>query len=590
MSENFTIDDRIRYSGRSFGILVRFVRELPLLGWVLFPSVIIIFMQIALPQIFVYAFGRFQSCPPGGPCSERVAGYDLTYDISFLVVIAVFAFLSRALAWGLFEITGLVSALPLYRKLLESLAHVRTTFFDEVPSGRLLNRMVRDFDHLRTTGIIRISDFFNALGEVAIAGAVLCVASPEAALLVLPSTGLFLYLQANLAPIVHRCATLRTSRFGEVLHRETDFIDGARTFLLYDRADALAERLRHSFVRFLDANLFSAQVDAWGRFWSAGITAGYSCIALICIGFAVARGRIDIAVAAVMMTVVFRLGPSFGWLGWVTTYLLDTVAVARRIFEYVDLPIEESEEFSSPRNFSSEGALTLGPGDITFSSYSMSYRPNSEIILRDVNVTFRRGSKIGLIGRTGAGKSSFFQSLFRMVAVRGGDITVGGTSLFSAPAELIRSLFMVVPQDPYLFAGTVASNLDPDRRAPPIEAASTLEKVGLSLSLDHEILEGGKNLSLGERQLLCLARCLLLHREFILMDEPTSGIDPHTDLVIQRVLREHFSQATIITIAHRIETLARYDWIVRIEGGTVVQEGPPSTFLDLTTELSESRD
>jgi ABC-type multidrug transport system fused ATPase/permease subunit len=221
-------------------------------------------------------------------------------------------------------------------------------------------------------------------------------------------------------------------------------------------------------------------------------------------------------------------------------------------------------------------------GDIVFDHYSMSYRENTPLILNSLSLTLPAGKKIGVIGRTGAGKSSVMQSLFRMVYHHKGDIRIGGESIFGISVSSLRRHFGVVPQDPYLFMGTIRFNLAGDsQQSTDDQMMAALDTVGLKLDLDARVAEGGKDYSVGERQLLCLARLVLLDKQFILMDEPTSSLDRRTDENIQRLLTTVLADKTVITIAHRLESLEGYDLIVEMAEGKLQRQGPPSQMIPL---------
>jgi ABC-type multidrug transport system fused ATPase/permease subunit len=294
---------------------------------------------------------------------------------------------------------------------------------------------------------------------------------------------------------------------------------------------------------------------------------------------AVHSGKISMVLGMVITSAAFRLGSIFAWLTWSLGLLYELAGYSGRVFEYVDLPAEESEERREPRPTAS--TTTEIGGDISFVNYSMSYRPSTPRILENLSLTIKEGSKVGLIGRTGSGKSSIVQALFRMVYVQGGDILVGSTSLFALPVRQARGLFAVVTQDPYLFAGTVRSNLDRSGEYPDESLRHALQAVQLKLELDTVITEGGINLSQGERQLVCLARCILTSKPYIIMDEPTSGVDVITDSIIQSVLRTALADRTVITIAHRLETLARVDRIIELHQGAVVRDGTPDEIIPI---------
>jgi ABC-type multidrug transport system fused ATPase/permease subunit len=279
-----------------------------------------------------------------------------------------------------------------------------------------------------------------------------------------------------------------------------------------------------------------------------------------------------------IITVILRLAPACGWLAWSVGLLIESIGVIKRSFEIADLPAQDQEEFEMAPLRDGHVAPS-SRGDLRFLDYSMSYREDTPCILEDVSLTIPAGSKVGIVGRTGSGKTSLIQSLFRMVYVRKGDIEFDGVSLLRSDVRTVRELFGVVPQDPYLFAGTLRSNLDPDGILSDERLESALRTVGLDMSLSDSVAEGGRNISVGERQLLCLARVLVHDRPIILLDEPTSAVDNITDMKIQRALHEAFADRTVIAIAHRIDTLRNYDLVVEIRQGRVARSGKPHEIL-----------
>ncbi|NDC36437.1 MAG: ATP-binding cassette domain-containing protein [Proteobacteria bacterium] len=562
--------------------LLRFFDSLTLLKRISPVALVLIIAATASPQLFLWLAGEYSQCASIENCSTTLPfiGMHLGLTAKLLGWVALGSALVRLVSWALFEIAGQWAAQDIHRRMVSAVAHTRTTFFDENPSGRLINRLVRDFDELRTTGVVRISDTIYTLSETLCVSALIFLAHPMGALLIIPTLAFFFYTQRQVSPMLQRCATLKGARLSEVLHRETDVIEGARTFQLYGKEQALLERLRQALSSFIQINLVRAEIESWGRFWTATITSLYSFITLTLVGLAVHYGSVSSILGAVILTVVFRLSPIFSWLTWTTSYLIESIASARRVFEYVDLPNETSEELS-PVLLHAPIPAPAAPllGDIEFVHYTMSYRASLPPILRDLSVRFPYGKHIGIVGRTGSGKTSILQSLFRMVYVHGGDIRIAGQSIFGLPVEYVRSLFGVVPQDPYLFEGTVHSNLDRTRVIPPQRLEDALRKVGLGLSLSASIAEGGKNLSLGERQLLCLARVLVLNRPYVLIDEPTSSVDMLTDRRIQQVLKNHLSGRTVIAVAHRLQTLSAYDLVLELRQGSTFRMGPPSEIL-----------
>lgn len=545
-SSQFIKDEAVPTAGgllalnrRLFGSLRLWLALLPL-------STATIVLSSAAPSVFRWYSGSFASGAGG-------------FTLAGLVTITVLAIVCRTAAWALFEISGMWSSQRLHREMVRGLARTRTTFFDENPSGRLINRLIRDFDEVRSTAIIFVGDVFNASIEVLSIGVVAAFASPWAALLTLPLFGGFAYAQYFRSEMLNHARALGVIATSHVLSRKNDLIEGREIFLLYGRAQHLLQRMSDSVRDYVRASAVTSQVEIWASFWVRIFAETYSFGVLLLMTAALARGDISNTLAGVIISSLFGVAASIGWLDFAASLVSRSSPHVRRVFEFIDLPDEASEEMNSGR--SSRAAIVQEDG-IVFDHYSMSYRPDTPVILDDFNLVLPSGSKTALVGRTGAGKTSVMQALLRMVYVRSGDIRIGGQSIFEMDIRDLRRRFGVVPQSPYLFAGTVRSNLDRIGSISEETLTQALSAVRLNLTLDHPVGEGGHNLSTGERQLVCLARVIAANRPIILMDEPTSGLDPETDARISEVLHTALADRTVLTIAHRRESLRAYDRIV----------------------------
>lgn len=581
--EQFTTTEKSRGTSGSLLLLARFLRSVPFLLWAVIPTILLATINSFGYQLIIWLGGKLAECSVAGACSryELVGGIAATPSFQLLLVLAIGLVCLRVVQWTLFETGGQLTSSDLFRKMFRGVGQVRTTFFDEYPSGKIINRLVKDADSLRLYGPIKIGDGLNALIELLSIAVVISYASKTAALIAIPALLVFMLIQRNIAPMLQHLMVLRTARFGEVLHRESDVIEGVRTFALYDQLSSLMQRLTRAVYNFMQMHFLRGRIDAWGRFLGDVTVAFYGSLVLTAVYLGIHYQELPVVVGAVIITASFRLGSIFSWLTWSLGQIYETAGHARRVFEYVDLPPEESEEGSKPPP-ATRTDVELD-GDLRIAAYSMSYRQHTPTILHNLSLTIQKGTKVGLVGRTGAGKSSLVQALFRMVYIQSGDIYLGSQSLLSLPIVKARALFAVVPQDPYLFQGTIRSNLDRLGEYKDSELLAVLERVQLGLDLHAFVSEGGANLSLGERQLLCLARVALSKRPIVIMDEPTSGVDTITDAAIQRVLRSSLRDRTIITIAHRLETLARQDRIIELEAGAVLRDGKPSEILPLLT-------
>lgn len=235
-------------------------------------------------------------------------------------------------------------------------------------------------------------------------------------------------------------------------------------------------------------------------------------------------------------------------------------------------------------------------GTLEFREVHMRYKPHLDPVLRGVSFSIAHGEKVGIVGRTGAGKSSLLATLFRIVEPFRGAVLIDGVDVGTLPLWQLRTAVAIIPQVPVLFSGTLRYNIDAGRNscwgdgvsagARDDELWAVLDHVGLAShfrraqgGLDAEIEEGGQNLSVGQRQLVCLARSLISRAPIVVLDEATASCDPATDARIQRVLREEMRERTIVTIAHRLPTVIDYDRIVVMSAGVVQEMGPPATLL-----------
>lgn len=578
MSSQFVLAEELSAEQKNVSTIIRFVRMLTLLRNAVIPVMVVILFAACTPPYFLWLLGELVDCGQTAACSvtHDVFGLEIVVPLtlSTLLMVALVATLLRVLAWTSFELTGQWSTHIIQSEMMRAVSEVRTTFFDENPSGRLINRLLGDYGMLRLEGVMSVGDTANGFAEVIAVGLLIMVAHPVAGLLIIPVVLLYVGLQMQLAPMMSHAREIRAVKIGEALHRETDLIEGRTMFKMYDRVDNLLERIWIAFGDSMNIQLFYCRLMAWGMLWMGVISAAYSIIVYAFIVTGIHSGALSPTVAAVVITAVFSLSSLFYALCWDLSFLGETASHCRRVFFIMDLPHEVSEE--SPVHEVRKPLTVVKGGDIEFMDYAMSYRPDTPKILDGLSLHIPQGKKVGIVGRTGAGKSSVMQALFRMVYHHRGDITIGSQSIFDYEITSLRQHFGVVPQDPYLFSGTIRFNLVGDLRdVTDADLTHALARVGLEVSLDATVLEGGKDYSVGERQLLCLARLLINGKPIILMDEPTSSLDRKTDERIQHLLRSELHDRTVITIAHRLESLHHYDLILEMADGRLLGQGTP---------------
>lgn len=225
-------------------------------------------------------------------------------------------------------------------------------------------------------------------------------------------------------------------------------------------------------------------------------------------------------------------------------------------------------------------------GKIEFRNVFLRYNPDEPYVLKDLNFVIHPCEKIGIVGRTGAGKSSLITALFQLYTIEG-SILIDDVDATKLPLDLVRSKISIIPQEPVLFSGTMRRNLDPFEEYSDEVLWSALEQVELKEDvaespggLHTKVSEGGSNYSVGQRQLVCLARAIIRNNRILVLDEATANVDPHTDSLIQSTIRKKFKDCTVLTIAHRLHTVMDSDRILVMDGGSVQEFDHPSVLLE----------
>ena len=216
----------------------------------------------------------------------------------------------------------------------------------------------------------------------------------------------------------------------------------------------------------------------------------------------------------------------------------------------------------------------ISKGKINFENYSVRYRPDTPLILKNITLEIKPGEKIGVVGQTGSGKSTLLLCLLRILEASEGKIYIDDIDISQIGLELLRHSLTIIPQEPILLEGNIRDNIDPSRLYSDSEILLILNEVGLGdfmlgKSLDYKIEENGGNISVGEKQLICVARALLKKTKIILMDEATANIDYKTEEILKRNINEDTKGCTVITIAHRIKTVINYDKILVLKDGEI---------------------
>jgi ATP-binding cassette subfamily C (CFTR/MRP) protein 4 len=475
----------------------------------------------------------------------------------------------------------------LHTKLLRAVMRAKIEFFDINPIGRILNRFSAD------TGIsdeilpLTIFDFlvgcFMAIGTVCTAVVVL----PFVLLALPPLIWRFWRLRQMFVAATREIKRLEGISRSPCFATMSESAGGIGTI----RSNGFIPYCNKKFEAFHDAHTraFFAFVAAsrWFAFKMDGIA---FCLVALSSLLAVLFHymdwfSIDPTVLGLALSMLLQLaGTNFPWMIRQSAEVVNQMVSVERILEYSKAPSE------APLCLSSDKAHEDWPvtPSVCFDTFSARYRDNLPLVLSNISFEIGAGMKVGVVGRSGGGKSSTVQSLFRLLEADGGSITVDDINISSLGLHKLRTAISVIPQSPFLFSNsTIRENLDPFARHKDSAICDALETVqmaeavmdNLPNGLDTVLEEGGGNFSVGQRQLLCLARAILVRNSILVLDEATANVDVATSDLIHRSIDEAFQNATVIAVAHRLEAVLHYDRVLVLGNGQVLEYGSPTELL-----------
>ncbi|XP_039029269.1 ABC transporter C family member 3-like [Hibiscus syriacus] len=295
------------------------------------------------------------------------------------------------------------------------------------------------------------------------------------------------------------------------------------------------------------------------------------------------EGVIDPAIAGLAVTYGLNLNILQAWVVWNICNMENKIISVERILQYSSIPSEPALVIETNR----PDSHWPYHGEVQIHDLRVRYAPHMPLVLRGLTCTFPGGLKTGIVGRTGSGKSTLTQTLFRIVEPTAGQIIIDGVNISSIGLHDLRSRLSIIPQEPTMFEGTIRSNLDPLEEYTDEQIWEALDKCQLGDGvrtkegrLDSSVSENEENWSMGQRQLVCLGRVLLKKSKILVLDEATASVDTVTDNLIQTTLREHFSDCTVITIAHQITSVLDSDMVLLLSHGLIEEYDTPSSLLE----------
>ncbi|KAI7818635.1 P-loop containing nucleoside triphosphate hydrolase protein [Gamsiella multidivaricata] len=478
---------------------------------------------------------------------------------------------------------GIRASRVLHEKMLRSILRSPIVFFDTTPMGRILNRFSKDQATIDEILPRTVAGYLLNLFPVIAILVVIMVSTPTLVFVIVPFSFLYMLLQRYYLATSREIRRLDSVSRSPVFAHFQETLGGISTIRAYRQQDRF---IKGNAYR-LDQNLRAFYPGIAGNRWlafrletlSSLIIFGTAFLSVLSLARHVA---VDPGLVGLSLTYALNITQTLTWMVRNFTDVESNIVAVERLQEYVDLKPEASE--INPANRPPQE--WPAQGRVEFIDYETRYRPGLDLVLRGVNCSINPHEKIGICGRTGAGKSSLTLSLFRIIEAAKGQILVDGIDISTLGLYDVRSRFSIIPQDPVLFAGTIRFNLDPLGTRPDVDLWQALEDSYLKEyvsamegGLNAMVLEGGDNFSVGQRQLICLARALLRKTSLLVLDEATAAIDLETDALVQAIIRQKFRECTILTIAHRIDTVMDSDRIMVLDQGRVAEFDMPAALL-----------
>lgn len=486
-------------------------------------------------------------------------------------------------------------------RLAHNVMRAPMSFFDTTPSGRILNRFTSDIAVMDIEIILTLGNLGSLLALAMVQMATLVVNLPIISIALIFLLALFRGYRNRYVPASRELKRLLATLKSPIMSHLQESIEGVETIRAYKEKDRffhtnstlLDQLTKVSFVEKNVANWLSVRLLSLSA--SVVFTTTLLCFITLLTKKPLSPGMVGfLLTCSISSTLVFdaiiRLSSKAE---------VDFVSV-ERILEYLAMAQEAPEVIEGQRpeqNWPSGGL-------IEFRKYSAGYRPELPAVLKNLNFTIKPGEKIGIVGRTGAGKSTLALALLRLIEAKEGSIFMDSVDTSQIGLYDLRKLLNIIPQDAHAFDGTARDNLDPFGNYTDEELWRVLELAHLkqhfenamkesdesndapSNGLDVKISEGGSNLSGGQKQLVCLARALLKQSQVLILDEATASVDVETDRIIQETIRTEFKKRTILTIAHRLETIMDSDKILVLDKGEVKEFDSPQALLsDKTSEF-----
>ncbi|KAL0790594.1 hypothetical protein Bca101_006840 [Brassica carinata] len=547
-------------------------------GWV----VMMLLVCYVLTQVFRVSSSTWLSewTDAGTPKSHGPLFYNIIYAV--LSFGQVFVTLTNSY-WLI--MVSLYAAKKMHDAMLGSILRAPMVFFQTNPLGRIINRFAKDTGDIDRTVAVFVNMFMGSIAQLLSTVILIGIVSTLSLWAIMPLLvafyGAYLYYQNTSREIKRMDSVSRSpvyAQFGEALNG----LSSIRAYKAYDRMAEINGRSMDNNIRFTLVNMGANRWLGIRLEFLGGLMVWLTASLAVMQNGKAENQQAFASTMGLLLSYALSITSSLTAVLRLASLAENSLNSVERVGNYIELPSEAPlviENNRPPPGWPSSGS-------IKFEDVVLRYRPELPPVLHGVSFFISPMDKVGIVGRTGAGKSSLLNALFRIVEVEKGRILIDECDIGKFGLMDLRKVLGIIPQAPVLFSGTVRFNLDPFGEHNDADLWESLERAHLKdtirrnpLGLDAEVSEAGENFSVGQRQLLSLARALLRRSKILVLDEATAAVDVRTDVLIQKTIREEFKSCTMLIIAHRLNTIIDCDKVLVLDSGKVQEFSTPENLL-----------
>ncbi|XP_029962097.1 LOW QUALITY PROTEIN: canalicular multispecific organic anion transporter 1-like [Salarias fasciatus] len=498
-------------------------------------------------------------------------------------------------AQGLFVFLGAVilvnasiaASRILHERLLKNIMRVPMIFFEMTPIGIVVNRFAKDIFTIDEAIPNSLRSWILCLLGVLGTLFVICLATPLFAIVLVPLSIIYYFVQRFYVASSRQQRRLDSVSRSPIYSHFGETVSGLMVIRAYNHQERF---LKHNEIT-IDENVKSVYPWIVSNRWLAIRLEflGNLVVFFACLFAVISRDSIDSGIVGLSISYALNeshlfthtITQTLNLLVKMTSELVTNIEAVKRVSEYIEIENEAEwvTDTRPPKDWPEAGRLQ-------FENYKVHYRPGLDLVLHGITCDIGSTEKIGIVGRTGAGKSSLMNCLFRIIEAAEGRILINGKDIAKLGLHDLRSNLTIIPQDPVLFCGTLRMNLDPFDKFSDGDVWKVLElshlkdsAAGLKEGPQHKVSEGGENLSVGQRQMLCLSQALLRKSRILILDEDTAAVDLETDNLIQNTIHKEFSSCTVQTIVHRLHSIMDSSRVMVLDAGRIVEFDTPQNLL-----------